>query len=108
MGELPCSLWAAVSSGGSGRGSSSGSTAQLDSRAVRIAFFDFDKTLIATNSGKLWVKRELRLGYLTKLQALQASLWIAKYHLGFAQVQGAVAKAISMLAGTRERDLRDR
>jgi HAD superfamily hydrolase (TIGR01490 family) len=75
---------------------------------VRIAFFDLDKTLIATNSGKLWIKRELKLGYLTKLQALRASLWIARYHLGFADVQDAVAKAISMLEGTREKDLRER
>jgi HAD superfamily hydrolase (TIGR01490 family) len=75
---------------------------------VAIAFFDLDKTLLATNSGKLWIKRELALGHITRLQALRATLWIARYHLGFAQVQDVVSRAISMLAGTPEKDLRAR
>jgi HAD superfamily hydrolase (TIGR01490 family) len=75
---------------------------------VRIAFFDLDKTILSANSGTLWIRRELKLGHLSRLQALRASMWIARYHLGFASVQEAVEKAISMLAGIPEADLRER
>ncbi len=66
---------------------------------MSVAFFDLDKTLLAVNSGTLWIRRELALGHLTRMQALRASLWIARYHLGFVSMQDAVLAAIAQLAG---------
>jgi HAD superfamily hydrolase (TIGR01490 family) len=75
---------------------------------VGIAFFDFDRTLIAANSGVLWVRRELALGHITRLQAARAGLWLLRYELGVATMEDAVRRAISALAGHPERDLRER
>ena len=75
---------------------------------MTVAFFDLDKTLIAANSGSLWVRRELELGHITRLQALRASLWIARYHLGFVSMQDAVARAIAQLAGSEARPIQER
>jgi HAD superfamily hydrolase (TIGR01490 family) len=75
---------------------------------VTIAFFDLDKTLLAVNSGSLWIRRELELGHITWWQALRASLWLARYHLGFVAVQDVVVRAISHLEGTGEAHLRER
>lgn len=75
---------------------------------MAVAFFDLDKTLIAANSGSLWVRRELALGNITRLQALRASLWIARYHLGLVSMQDAVARAIALLAGSAARPIQER
>jgi HAD superfamily hydrolase (TIGR01490 family) len=73
-----------------------------------VAFFDLDKTLLSVNSAALWVRRELALGHLTRLQALRASLWIARYHLGLVSMQDAVLVAIAQLAGTPVQPLLER
>jgi len=73
-----------------------------------VAFFDLDKTLLAVNSGTLWIRRELALGHITRLQALRASLWIARYHLGFVSMQDALIEAISHLAGTSSQAIQER
>ncbi len=73
-----------------------------------IAFFDLDRTLLAANSGTLWIKRELRLGHITRMQALRAGTWLVRYHLGFASLQDAVGRAIGSLAGTPSAPLIDR
>lgn len=75
---------------------------------MSVAFFDLDKTLLAVNSGTLWIRRELALGHLTRMQALRASLWIARYHLGFVSMQDAVRAAIAQLAGTPVQPLLER
>ena len=75
---------------------------------VAIAFFDFDRTLIANNSGALWLRRELRLGHISPLQGLRAAVWLMRYQLGFAELEDAIARAISTLAGSREQELRER
>ncbi len=75
---------------------------------MSVAFFDLDKTLLAVNSATLWVRRELALGHLTRLQALRASLWIARYHLGLVSMQDAVIAAIAQLAGTPVQPLLER
>lgn len=67
---------------------------------MSVAFFDLDKTLLAVNSGTLWVRRELALGHITWMQALRASLWIIRYHLGFVSMQDEMRAAIAQLAGT--------
>ncbi|MCP3105433.1 HAD family phosphatase [Myxococcus sp. K15C18031901] len=66
---------------------------------MAVAFFDLDKTLIAANSGALWVRRERALGHVTRLQALHAGLWLARYHLGLVPMQAALARLLTRLAG---------
>jgi HAD superfamily hydrolase (TIGR01490 family) len=75
---------------------------------MSVAFFDLDKTLLAVNSGTLWIRRELALGHLSRFQALRASLWIARYHLGFVSMEDAVRAAIAQLAGTHAQTLQER
>jgi HAD superfamily hydrolase (TIGR01490 family) len=75
---------------------------------MAIAFFDLDKTLLAVNSGSLWIRRELALGHISRMQALRASLWLARYHLGFVSMKDALVQAISFLRGAREQHLRER
>jgi HAD superfamily hydrolase (TIGR01490 family) len=75
---------------------------------MAIAFFDLDKTLLAVNSGSLWIRRELALGHISRMQALRASLWLARYHLGFVSMKDALVQAISHLQGAREQSMRER
>jgi HAD superfamily hydrolase (TIGR01490 family) len=75
---------------------------------VAIAFFDLDRTLIAANSGVLWLKSELRLGRISRLQAALASLWVARYHLGFVGMEHGIRRAIGSLAGSAEGELQER
>ncbi len=75
---------------------------------MAIAFFDLDKTLLAVNSGTLWVRRELALGYVTKRQAIRAGFWLARYQLGFASAEVMVEEAVAEITGTRAADLRER
>jgi HAD superfamily hydrolase (TIGR01490 family) len=73
-----------------------------------IAFFDVDKTLLSVNSAALWVRRELRLGHITRAQAWRAAVWVGLYGLGFVGSQDLVRSAIRGLKGRRERDIIDR
>src|SRR6478672_4349757 len=75
---------------------------------MAIAFFDMDNTLLATNSGRAWLRRELELGHLTRYQALRAALWLVQYSFGLRSLERAVEKAIGSLAGREERAFRDR
>lgn len=75
---------------------------------MAIAFFDLDKTLLAVNSGALWIRRELEKGHITRMQALRASMWLARYHMGFVSMQDALVQAITHLEGLGEQYLRER
>lgn len=75
---------------------------------MAIAFFDLDRTLIAANSGVLWLRSELKLGRISRLKAFAAQLWVARYHLGFAGRGDGLKHAIATLAGSSEVELRDR
>ena len=75
---------------------------------MRIAFFDLDQTLIAVNSARMWIRREVALGHISKSQALRAAAWLVQYELGFASVEEAVGRAIAALAGTRSADIKER
>ncbi len=71
---------------------------------MAIAFFDLDLTLLAANSGKLWIRRELALGQLSKRTAFQAALWLARYQLGLGG-SALVSRAISTTQGLIEAEL---
>ena len=75
---------------------------------MSIAFFDFDETLIVGNSGRLWIRRELRNGHISRTQALRATTWMLRYRLGFATMEDALRTAIRSLQGTPEETLRRR
>ena len=68
---------------------------------MSVAFFDLDKTLLAVNSATLWVRRELALGHITRVQALRASLWIARYHLGFVSMEDVLLRGHLPAGGHR-------
>jgi HAD superfamily hydrolase (TIGR01490 family) len=73
-----------------------------------IAFFDLDKTLLVVNSASLWIREELAQGHITRLQALRAGTWLARYHLGFVSIRAALLQAVTHLRGTNEALLRER
>ena len=75
---------------------------------MAVAFFDLDRTLLAVNSGTLWVRREVALGFLRKRDALRAALWLTRYQLGFASAEKMVEDAVAQLKGTPAGPLRDR
>jgi HAD superfamily hydrolase (TIGR01490 family) len=75
---------------------------------VALAFFDLDRTLLSENSGSLWVRRELRLGHLTRWQAALASGALLRYHLGATSIESVLLAALEGLAGTSARELRKR
>ncbi|HEY3446365.1 MAG TPA: HAD family hydrolase [Myxococcales bacterium] len=72
---------------------------------MAIAFFDLDLTVLARNSGTLWVKSELRAGYISRWQALKAFAWLTRYHFGFARLEDALLESISSLTGKLETDV---
>ncbi|MEQ8279255.1 MAG: HAD family phosphatase [Deltaproteobacteria bacterium] len=73
-----------------------------------IAFFDFDKTLIRKNSGGLWLVDELRRGAIGWFDFARAGVWLARYSVGFVDLEAGLRLAIRSLEGTREDDLRQR
>lgn len=75
---------------------------------MSIAFFDFDLTLIAANSARLWLRRELALGHLGRSQVVRASYWLARYQLGLGTLDDAVGRAIAQLEGTDAAQLKAR
>jgi HAD superfamily hydrolase (TIGR01490 family) len=66
-------------------------------RRRRLVFFDVDKTLIDANSATLWLRREVRLGHISRRQAARLAFWISLYTLGFARMEAALADATMML-----------
>ena len=73
-----------------------------------IAFFDLDRTLLSVNSGSLWVRRETRLGHVRRRDAVQAAGWLLGYHLGVADMEQVLVRAIASLAGSPRDDLVER
>ena len=67
-----------------------------------IAFFDLDRTLIAMNSAQAWIKREVKLGHLSRVTAARGAVWIGLYHAGFARLDAAVRAAAATVAGEDE------
>ena len=71
-----------------------------------IAFFDLDRTLVAVNSATLWVKRDYRLGRLTRLHLLRAGVWLALYRLGATRLERVLYEAVATLAGGSDEEKR--
>jgi HAD superfamily hydrolase (TIGR01490 family) len=72
---------------------------------MALALFDLDRTVLAVNSAKLWIRAEVKAGFLTRWQALRAAAWIGTYHAGFTRLESLVEEAIGTLEGSGEADL---
>jgi HAD superfamily hydrolase (TIGR01490 family) len=72
------------------------------------AFFDFDRTLVGVNSGRLWVQAEQRAGRISRWQLLVAGTYLFRYHLSLIDMREAMSKAISTVAGEDESVLAER
>jgi len=73
----------------------------------RAAFFDLDLTLLRVNSGHLWVKRDLRLGRITRWQYLQGLFYFLAYRLDVLPVESALRKGLGTIKGMREDTVRE-
>ena len=70
--------------------------------APRIAFFDLDKTLISRNSATLWLRFEMANGRLSRLRALHAFTYVARYSLGLVDIEDAIRRSVESIAGQAE------
>lgn len=75
---------------------------------MRLALIDLDRTLISVNSASGWIRRELRMGFMSPKQALVGAWWIGGYQLGFARMESAIEQAVATLQGEQEAAIRDR
>lgn len=69
---------------------------------MSIAFFDLDKTLLAENSAKLWLKALWNNREINLAQMLRASYWLAKYHLGYTKMDEVINKGLALVRGEKE------
>lgn len=72
---------------------------------MSIAFFDLDRTLLATNSATGWIRRELRLGHLGRIDALKAAGWVGLYQLGVGAMEDTIRRAVAGFAGVDEAEI---
>jgi HAD superfamily hydrolase (TIGR01490 family) len=75
---------------------------------MAIAFFDLDKTLLARNSGAMWVRAELQAGNLTMREAFFALRWLGRYRLGSKKIERALRASMVHLEGKLESEVRER
>ncbi len=75
-------------------------------RRPRIgAFFDLDKTLIAENSGSLWMKHRYRQGEIGNLELAKGVATYLQYKLGVLDIQSWTKSLMQEFRGQREADL---
>jgi HAD superfamily hydrolase (TIGR01490 family) len=70
------------------------------------AFFDLDRTLLTVNSGALWMKRERRLGRISRLQYLEGTIYLIGYKFNVIDMDRVMVKALSTVKGEREETVR--
>jgi HAD superfamily hydrolase (TIGR01490 family) len=68
------------------------------------AFFDLDRTLVACNTGRLFLQDLRRRGEISLAKALRAVTWLAKYRLAMVDLQTITAHMADFLRGRAERD----
>jgi HAD superfamily hydrolase (TIGR01490 family) len=82
------------------------STSALVRTRPRIgAFFDMDKTLIAENSGSLWMKHRWRKGEISNFELLKGVGTYLQYKLGVLDIQSWTKSVMLEFRGQREADL---
>lgn len=68
------------------------------------AFFDLDRTMIACNTGRLFMADMRRRGELSLVGKLRAVGWLLKYHFSLIDGERMATKALSMVRGRSERE----
>lgn len=69
------------------------------------AFFDMDLTLLRCNTGTMWLRFLRARGEISRLRALQAMSWIARYKLAMLDMEAVVTKVIAEMAGDSEAEM---
>ncbi len=71
------------------------------------AFFDVDGTLIAKNSGPLYMKFLRRRGEIRRRDVFRTSYLYLRYRLGLLDIEAAAASTSAWIRGRREQDVAD-
>lgn len=71
------------------------------------AFFDLDGTLLAVNSGRLWLSHERAHRRLTAQDAAKGLAYLVAYKLGLVDVRMALGLAAAALRGRPEREFEE-
>ena len=71
------------------------------------AFFDLDRTLVACNTGRVFLRDLRRRGEISLGRALRAMGWLAKYHFSLIDLDAMAQKILSSMRGTSERDFEE-
>jgi len=71
------------------------------------AFFDVDGTLIAKNSGPLYMKFLRRRGEIRRRDVFRTSYLYLRYRLGLLDIEAAAASTSAWIRGRREQDIAD-
>ncbi|MBI5479862.1 MAG: HAD family hydrolase [Deltaproteobacteria bacterium] len=70
------------------------------------AFFDMDKTVLAVNSGTLWLQHLVTHREITVYNLARALWWLALYQLALVDGEFVTAEGVSTVKGQREADMR--
>ena len=68
------------------------------------AFFDVDRTLVACNTGRLFLRDLRRRGEISFLRAVRALGWMAKYHFSLIDLQVIATRIAEQMRGKSERE----
>ena len=63
------------------------------------AFFDLDRTLVAANTAWTYAKWERAHGRISRYQLARSAAWLALYHFGMIDMQGAYRAALAHYRG---------
>lgn len=72
------------------------------------AFFDLDRTLVACNTGRLFLKDLRRRGEISVGRGLRALGWLARYHLSLLDIEAVTQKILFGMRGWSEKDFEER
>jgi HAD superfamily hydrolase (TIGR01490 family) len=72
------------------------------------AFFDVDRTLVACNTGRLFLRDLRRRGEISFLRAVRALGWMAKYHLSLIDLQVIATHIAGEMRGKSESEFAER
>ncbi|HTA19791.1 MAG TPA: HAD family hydrolase [Polyangia bacterium] len=72
------------------------------------AFFDVDRTLVACNTGRLFLRDLRRRGEISFLRAARAMGWMAQYHLSLIDLQIIAARVALQMRGKSETEFAER
>jgi HAD superfamily hydrolase (TIGR01490 family) len=76
---------------------------------VRVgAFFDLDRTLVACNTGGLFLRDLRRRGEISFFRALRAMGWMLKYHLSLIDLNTVAAGVVEEMRGWSEKEFAER